>query len=293
MARFGRVVTAMVTPFDDNLRLDLEAAASLATWLVDNGSDALVLAGSTGEGSTLSDGEKLDLFRCVKESVSVPVIAATGTNDTAHSVHLTHEAVRLGVDGLLVVTPYYVRPSQAGLINHFRMVAEAAEGTPILLYDIPIRTGRKIEAESIVELSEVENIVGVKDAASSPAESVRWAAHTPDDFELYSGDDNQTLPFLAVGAVGVISVSGHWCGRLIGEMIAAFEKGDVTEARRINERLLPSWLFNSSDAGPNPQPVKAMLRTLGHAVGQCRPPMGPDDPPGLEDRAREVLATLA
>lgn len=293
MARFGKVVTAMVTPFDDGLRLDLDQASSLAKWLADNGSDSIVLAGSTGEGSTLSDGEKLDLFRCVKESVTVPVIAATGTNDTAHTVHLTKEAVRIGVDGLLVVTPYYNRPSQVGLVNHFRTVADAASGTPILLYDIPIRTGRKIDTETIIELANEPNIVGVKDAAASPAESVRWASRTPDDFELYSGDDNQTLPFLAVGAVGIISVSAHWCGVQIGEMIAAFERGDVAAARAINATLLDSWMFNGSDAGPNPLPVKAMCRVLGHAVGQCRPPMGPDDPPGLEDRAREVLAALA
>ncbi len=292
MARFGRVITAMVTPFDHDLRLDLDAAGSLAKWLADNGSDGIVVAGSTGEGSALSDGEKLDLYRVVKESVSVPVIAATGTSDTAHTVHLTKEAVRLGVDGLLVVTPYYNRPSQAGLLNHFRTVAAAAGDTPILLYDIPIRTGRKVDAATIIELSSVPNIVGVKDAAGNPAESVRWAARTPDDFELYSGDDNQTLPFLAVGAVGVISVSAHWAGVQIGEMIAAFERGDHAAATALNAQLLDSWLFNGSDAAPNPLPVKAMCRVLGHPVGQCRPPMGPDDPDGLQDRAREVLAGL-
>jgi 4-hydroxy-tetrahydrodipicolinate synthase len=292
MARFGRVVTAIVTPFDDSLRVDLDAAASLAKHLAENGTDGIVVAGSTGEGSALSDGEKLDLFRAIKDSVSIPVVASTGTNDTAHSVHLTKEAVRLGVDGLLVVTPYYNRPSQAGLLNHFKSVADAAGDVPILLYDIPIRTGRKIETDTIIELASVPNIVGVKDAASNPAESARWAARTPDDFELYSGDDNQTLPFLAVGAVGVISVSAHWCGTQIGEMIAAFESGDHAEAQAIHATLLDSWAFNGSDAGPNPLPVKAMCRVLGHAVGQCRPPMGPDDPPGLEDRAREVLAAL-
>ena len=291
--RFGRVVTAMVTPFDDDLRLDLEAAAALARWLSDNGSEGLVVSGTTGEGPTLSDGEKLDLFRAVREVVTVPVIAGTTTYDTAHSVHLTSEAARLGVDGVLAVTPYYNRPSQANLVHHFRAVAEAASGLPVILYDIPFRTGRKIEADTIVELAKVPNIVGVRDAAGNPAESVRWVSATPDDFELYSGDDNQTLPFLSVGAVGVISVSAHWAGVQIGEMISAFGKGDVDEARRLNERLLPSWLFNSSDASPNPAPTKAMMRTLGLRVGRCRPPMGPDEPPGLEDRAREVYAALA
>jgi 4-hydroxy-tetrahydrodipicolinate synthase len=284
---------AMVTPFDDELRVDLDAAATLARWLVDHGCDGLVVAGTTGEGPTLSDGEKLDLFRAVREAVTVPVIAGTTTYDTAHSQHLTKEAVRLGIDGVLAVTPYYNRPSQANLVHHFNAVAEAAGDVPVILYDIPVRTGRKIEAETIIELSKTSNIVGVKDAAGNPADAVRWVSATPDDFELYSGDDNQTLPFLSVGAVGVISVSAHWAGVQIGEMISAFGKGDVEAARRLNERLLPSWLFNTSDACPSPAPTKAMLRTLGLPVGQCRPPMGPEDPPGLEDRAREVYAGLA
>lgn len=291
-ARFGRVVTAMVTPFDDNLRVDLDGAGLLAKWLADNGTDGLVIAGTTGEGPTLSDGEKLDLFRAVREAVSIPVIAGTGTYDTAHSVHLTKEAVQLGVDGVLAVTPYYNRPSQANLVHHFRAIAAAAAGTPVMLYDIPIRTGRKIEAETIIELSSTPNIVAVKDAAGNPAESVRWMRATPDDFELYSGDDNQTLPFLAVGAVGVVSVSAHWAGTHIGEMITSFQKGDLDAARRINERLVPTWLYNSSDASPSPAPTKAMLRTLGLPVGRCRPPMGPEEPSDLEDRARAVLAEL-
>lgn len=293
MARFGRVVTAMVTPFDDDLRLDLDAAAELARWLVDHGSDGLVVSGTTGEGPTLSDGEKLDLFRAVRGAVDVPVVAGTGTYDTAHSVHLTKEAVRLGIDGVLAVTPYYNRPSQANLLHHFNAIADAAGDIPVMLYDIPVRTGRKIDTETIIELASTPNIVAVKDAAGNPAESVRWTSATPDDFELYSGDDNQTLPFLAVGAVGVVSVSAHWAGVQIGEMIAAFEKGDHDLARRLNEKLLPTWLFNSSDAAPNPAPSKAMLRTLGLRVGRCRPPMGPDEPADLEDRARAVHASLA
>jgi 4-hydroxy-tetrahydrodipicolinate synthase len=291
--RFGRVVTAMVTPFDDDLRLDLDASAELAKWLADNGTDGLVIAGTTGEGPTLSDGEKLDLFRAVREAVTIPVIAGTGTYDTAHSVHLTKETVRLGVDAVLAVTPYYNRPSQANLVHHFTAIANAAGDVPVVLYDIPIRTGRKIEAETIVELSKVSNIVAVKDAAGNPAESVRWVRETPDEFELYSGDDNQTLPFLAVGAVGVVSVSAHWAGVQIGEMISSFLKGDVESARRANEQLLPTWLFNGSDASPSPAPTKAMMRTLGLPVGHARPPMGPDEPADLEEQARKVYAALA
>lgn len=292
MARFGRVITAMVTPFDEGLRLDLDASAKVARWLTEHGSDGLVVAGTTGEGPTLSDGEKLDLFRAVRDAVDVPVIAGSSTYDTAHSVHLTKEAVRLGVDAVLAVVPYYNKPSQRNLVHHFNAIADAAGDVPVILYDVPHRTSRRLDAETIIELSTTPNIVAVKDAASDPAGSVRWRAETPDEFEMYSGDDNQTLPFLAVGAVGVISVSAHWAGVQIGEMIEAFQKGDLDRARRLNERLLPTYAFNSSDDAPSPAPSKAMMRALGLPVGQCRPPMGPDDPPGLEDRAREVLASL-
>jgi 4-hydroxy-tetrahydrodipicolinate synthase len=193
---------------------------------------------------------------------------------------------------VLLVTPYYNRPPQAGLEAHFRAIA-AATDLPVVLYDIPVRTGRKIETDVILRLvREVPNVVGVKDAAGDPAESARLIAEAPGDFELYSGDDAMTLPLLAVGAVGVISVASHWVGRQLGEMLSAFEKGDVATATRINAGLIPSYDFESSLDAPNPIPTKAMLRVLGLPVGQCRLPMGPA-PEGLEDRARAVLADLA
>ena len=293
MARFGRVLTAMVTPFDDDLRLDLEAAAALARWLSEHGSDGLVVSGTTGEGPTLSDGEKLDLFRAVREVVTIPVIAGTGTNDTAHSTHLTKEAVHLGVDGVLVVTPYYNRPSQAGVYSHFRAVAEAAAGTPVVLYDIAFRTGRPITTDTLLSLArDVPNIVAVKDASRDIPQAAARVANAPAGFEVYSGDDNDTLPILSVGGVGIISVAAHWAGPLFGEMVAAYEKGDADSARATNARLIESCQFESGDLAPNPLPTKAMMRTLGHAVGRCRPPMGPDEPDGLEDRARQVYANL-
>jgi 4-hydroxy-tetrahydrodipicolinate synthase len=291
--RFGTVLTAMVTPFDDELALDCDAAATVARWLVDHGSDGLVVAGTTGEGPTLSDGEKLDLFRAVRAAVDVPVIAGTGTYDTAHSVHLTKEAVRLGVDGILAVTPYYNKPSQANLVHHFNTIAGAAGDTPVMVYDVPHRTSRRLDAETIIELAKTPNIVAVKDAASDPAGSVRWRMETPDEFEMYRGDDNQTLQFLAVGAVGVVSVSAHWAGVQIGELIAAFQKGDLELARRLNEKLQATYAFNSSDEAPSPAPSKAMLRMLGLPVGRPRPPMGPHEPADLEDRARKVFEALA
>jgi 4-hydroxy-tetrahydrodipicolinate synthase len=287
----GRVATAMVTPFDDRGELDLDAAVELAAWLVENGSDALVLAGTTGESPTLTESEELILFRTVREAVPVPVVAGAGSNSTATAVEQTRRATETGVDAILSVTPYYNRPSQAGLEAHFRAVA-AATDLPVILYDIPARTGRKIATETILRLAhEVPNITGLKDAAGDPAETARLIAEAPSGFEVYSGDDPLTLPLLALGAVGVISVASHWVGRQMGEMIDAFHKGDVATARRINAGLLASYDFESGDDAPNPIPTKMLLRVLGLKVGECRPPMGPA-PEGLADRARKVLEDL-
>lgn len=291
MARFGRVLTAMVTPFGADGRVDLDGAASLARWLVEQGNDGLVVTGTTGEASVLTDDEQVEVWRAVRAAVDVPLVAGSGTNDTRHAAELTAKADAAGLDGVLVVTPYYNRPSQAGIEAHFRRVA-AATRLPVILYDIPVRTGRKISHDVLVRLArEVPNIVGVKDAAGDPAASARLLAEAPDDFELYSGDDSLTLPLLAVGAVGVIGVCTHWAAGPMGEMIAAFERGDVAEARRINARLLESYDFETGDAAPNPIPAKAMLRALGQPAGQCRLPMG-DAPAGLEDRALEVWKNL-
>jgi len=291
-ATFGRVITAMVTPFDDRGDLDLDAATELAGWLVENGSDGLVLCGTTGESPTLTESEELVLFRTVRAAVTVPVIAGAGSNSTATAVEQTKRASELGVDAILSVTPYYNRPSQAGLEGHFRAVA-AATDLPVIIYDIPVRTGRKIETDTLLTLAhDVANIVAVKDAAGDPAETARLIARAPSAFEVYSGDDACTLPLLAVGAVGVISVASHWVGRQMAEMVDAFIKGDVDAARRINAELIPSYDYESSPDAVNPVPTKTMLRVLGLKVGECRPPMGPP-PDDLEDRARRVLDGLA
>ncbi len=291
MARFGAVVTAMVTPFHGEGALDLDGAVALARWLADHGSDGLVLAGTTGEGSTLTDDEKLDLWRAVADAVTIPVIANTGSNDTAHSVHLTRQAADCGAAGVLAVTPYYNRPSQAGIEAHFRAVA-AATDLPVLLYDIPVRSGRKISHDAMVRLAlDVPNMAGVKDAAADVAATARLLAAVPDRFEVYSGNDDHTLALVALGAVGVVGVATHWCGVEMGELIAAVGKGDLSHARELNGRLLESFLFETGDAAPNPIPAKAMMRALGLAVGECRLPMGAA-PEGLEDRAREVYANL-
>ncbi|HUZ09206.1 MAG TPA: 4-hydroxy-tetrahydrodipicolinate synthase [Acidimicrobiales bacterium] len=287
----GAVVTAMVTPFDEEGALDLGAAVELARWLVEHGSDGLVLAGTTGEGPVLSDAERADLWRAVAEAVTVPVVAGAGTNDTRHSIELVRTAAQIGLDGVLVVTPYYNRPSQAGLFDHFRAVAEAS-ALPVVLYDIPARTGRRIATDTLLRLAhEVPNIVALKDAAGDVAGSARLMAEAPARFEVYSGDDAQTLPLLAVGAVGVVSVASHWAGIELGQVVGAFAKGDVNGARTANARLIESYAFESSDEFPNPLPAKAACRVLGLAVGQCRPPMGAA-PAVLDDRAREVLGRL-
>ncbi|MDP1805707.1 MAG: dihydrodipicolinate synthase family protein, partial [Acidimicrobiales bacterium] len=227
----------------------------------------------------------------VAETVTIPVIANTGSNDTAHSVHLTRQAAGLGAAGVLAVTPYYNRPSQTGLEAHFRAIAEATE-LPVMLYDIPVRSGRKISHDVMVRLAHgVPNMAGVKDAAADVAATARLLAAVPGSFEVYSGNDDHTLALLALGAVGVVGVATHWVGLEMAEMIAAAAKGDLPHAREINGRLLESFLFETGDAAPNPIPAKAMMRTLGVPVGECRLPMGPA-PSGLEDRAREVYAHL-
>lgn len=293
MARFGRVASPMVTPFDDELRLDLHAAAAYARWLVEEqANDGLVVCGTTGESATLTDSEKLDLIRAVSEAVTVPVVAGTSSNDTAHSVELTRRAAGCGAAGVLAVTPYYNRPSQAGLEAHFRAVAGATP-LPVMLYDIPFRTGRKVASDVLLRLArEVPNIVSVKDSAGDPAATARLVAEAPGGFEVYSGEDGLNLPLLAVGAVGLVGVAAQWAGPLMVELVTCYEKGDVDGARAANARLLPSYAFESGDDAPNPVPAKAILRAMGQPVGRTRPPMGPD-PEDLDDRAAHVLAGLA
>jgi 4-hydroxy-tetrahydrodipicolinate synthase len=291
MARFGTVLTAMITPFDQAGELDYDVAGRLAQWLVAQGNQGVVVAGTTGESPTITHAEQVRLFQVVRQTVSVPVVVGVGSNSTRESLELAEAAAEARVDGLLVVTPYYNRPSQAGLTAHFRAVAEATD-LPVMLYDIPVRTGRKIETETLLDLAHtVPNIVALKDAAANPAETARLIAEAPAHFEVYSGDDSLTLPLLSVGAVGLVGVCTHWCAAEMAEMVAAYQKGDVDRARQLNTLMLDSYDFETGLAAPNPVPSKAMLRTLGWAVGECRPPMGPT-PDGLEERARSVYAHL-
>ena len=290
-ARFGRVLTAMVTPFHDDGALDLDGAVALARWLVDHGSDGLVLAGTTGEAPTLSDEEKVDLWAAVRGAVDVPLVAGTGTYDTRHTCELSERAAVTGVDALLVVTPYYSKPSQAGIDAHFRAAAGATD-LPVIIYDIPPRSIRKIETPLLLELAnDVPTIAGLKDAAGNPGETARVVAGAPDDFVVYSGDDAMTLPLLAVGAVGIIGTGTHWFGEVMGELIGAFEKGDHDRARELNASLFDSYVYESREVAQFAQCVKTALRVMGRPVGPCRLPIGPE-PEGLEDDARRVLEGL-
>lgn len=291
MARFGRVLSAMVTPFGADGALDLDVARQLAKHLQHQGHDGLVIAGTTGEAPVLTDDERLSLFAAVIEAVDIPVVAGTGTNDTAHSVHLTREAAALGAAGVLAVCPYYNRPSQAGIEAHMRAIA-AASDLPVMVYDIPVRSGRKINTDVLLRLArEVPNVLALKDAAGHPGETARLISMAPAGYEVYSGDDVFTLPLMASGIVGTVGVATHWTGPDHQEMFDLWDKGDVAGARAVNARLLESFAFETGDDAPNPIPTKAMMRHLGFAVGQARLPMG-DAPEFVERRAPEVWANL-
>ena len=291
MAIFGEVLTAMITPFDENGDVNVDEAIRLAQWLQANGNDGLVLTGTTGESSTLTDDEKMMLWEAVSAAVTIPVVAGTGSNDTLHSVNLTRQASTLGVAGILAVCPYYNRPSQAGIAAHISAMATATT-LPVIVYDIPVRTGRKINTTTLLSLAaDNANIRGVKDAAGNPAETAVLMARAPQGFELYSGDDGLTLAFLAYGGVGVIGVATHWSGTDHKEMITAFKKGDIAAAIAINNRLVESFSFETGDEAPNPLPTKAMMQLLGFNVGPARLPMGAP-PEFVFEKAKIVLDNL-
>lgn len=275
--RFGHVVTAMVTPFNSDGSVNFDRAAELARYLTSHGSDGLVVAGSTGEGTALSDEEKLELFRVVASAVTVPVLAGSTSSDTARSVALTAAASTTGVAGILCTTPAYARPSQAGIAAHFSAVAEATD-LPIMLYDIPSRAGRKIAADTAISVVRRHaHVVALKDASGDLAGAAHVKAQLGDGFDLYSGDDALTLPFISVGAIGVVSVAAHWAGLEFGALVRAALSGDWSTARLINEQLRDSCAFEGNDMYPNPIPSKAAMRYLGINVGECRLPLGDAD----------------
>jgi len=286
----GRVITALATPFGPDGALDLDGAGALARHVVASGSQGLVIGGTTGESPTLRDGELWDLVTAVREAVPSPtrIVVGTGTNDTARSVERTRRAVELGADGVLVVTPYYNRPSQTGLVAHFSAVASVTE-LPVLLYDIPSRTGREIDVETLVTLSRIPNIIGVKDAtgrADKAADVIVATRGAPGGFDVWSGADEVNLPLLSVGAVGVVSVAAHLAGPEIAEMVAVHAT-DPVRARELHLACMP--LHRALFLEPNPGPLKAALAARGLPSGPVRLPLAEV---GDEVRAR-VIDTLS
>jgi 4-hydroxy-tetrahydrodipicolinate synthase len=291
-ARFGEVITAMVTPFDRDGSVNLKGVRRLAAHLVDHGSDGLVVCGTTGESPTLDGDEKLAMFENVAEEVGdrAAVIAGTGTYDTAESLALTREAAERGADAALVVTPYYSRPPQNALQAHFEAVADGS-AIPLILYDIPGRTGRRIERDTMVALAGHERIVAVKDAVGDPGETARLRADLDaaghQELEIYSGDDGVVLPHLAAGAVGVISVCSHLVGERIKEMFGAWNRGDVAGARRIYLELVPLFAVIMG-VTTSPIPVKAAVAMLGIEVGDPRLPLVA----ATEEQTRAIRAAM-
>ena len=281
----GSVITAMVTPFQADGSVDLERFRELATHLVETGSDGLVVCGTTGESPTLTDEEKLALFRTAVETVGgrATVMAGTGTYDTAHSVHLTRQATELGVDAVLVVTPYYNKPPQRAIVRHFEEIAGATH-LPVVAYNIPGRVVVNIEPATIARLAQIENVVAVKQALDDPEQARFIAEETR--LDLYSGDDPNTFAFLELGAVGVVSVTSHLWGPQIAEMIRRHREGDVDGARAIHEELEPSYELLRIQV--NPIPIKAALNLAGHAVGGHRLPMVEPD----EDELAQIRSCL-
>ena len=270
---FGRMLTAMVTPFDKNLEVNYDMAAKLAEYLLEQGNDGIVVNGTTGESPTLNDDEKVQMFRTVKQTVGerAVVIAGTGSNNTHHSIELTQKAAECGVDGIMLVVPYYSKPSQEGLYQHFKTVA-AATDLPIILYNIPGRCGTNLAPETVVRLAnDVPNIVAFKEASGNLDQSARLKTMCTADFAIYSGDDSLTLPILSIGGAGIISVVAHVAGKDLRKMVDAYFAGNVAEAQEINMKLYD--IFKTMFITSNPVPVKYALNRIGINVGGVRLPL--------------------
>lgn len=286
MPLFGRVSTAMVTPFDSKGHIDFIKTTQLINYLIANGTESLVVSGTTGESPALSREEKIALFQHVVKVVDkrVPVIAGTGGNNTYASVELTKKAEQLGVDAIMVVGPYYNKPNQEGLYQHFKEIANSTS-LPVMVYNIPSRSAVNIEPETIIRLSEISNIVAVKEASGNLNAMTKIIANTPEDFALYSGDDGMTLPVLSIGGAGVISVASHIIGNEMQEMVQAFLNGELEKAAKLHQSLLP--IMEGLFKAPNPAPVKTALQIKGLNVGSVRLPLVP-----LTEQERNLLIGL-
>ncbi|EIT85133.1 dihydrodipicolinate synthase [Fictibacillus macauensis ZFHKF-1] len=286
MMHFGKVSTAMVTPFDSKGNIDFQKTTKLINYLIEHGSDSLVIAGTTGESPTLSNEEKLALFRHAVKVVDkrVPVIAGTGSNNTKASIELSQKAEQAGVDAIMIVAPYYNKPSQEGIIAHFQAIAKAVT-LPIMAYNVPGRTVVSMTPETVVALAKLPNVIAVKEAGGNLGDMSQIIEQTPEDFNLYSGDDGLTLPALAVGASGIVSVASHVIGDEMQAMIAHFESGQVKEAAALHRKLLP--VMDELFKAPSPAPVKTALQLRGLDVGSVRLPLLP-----LNQEQRTALSTV-
>ena len=287
MAKLGRLLTAMVTPFTEEGEVDYERAKKLALALLRSGSDGLVISGTTGESPTLSREEKVRLFAEIKEAVGGKgsVVAGTGNYSTRESIELTREAERVGVDAVLLVVPYYNKPTQQGLLEHFKAIASSTS-LPCILYNVPSRTITSLSVDTVVKLSQIDNIVGLKEASGNLSQAAELLSQVKQDFLLYSGNDGDTFPLLCLGGYGVISVASHLVGEQIKQMIEKAVSGEVEEASAIHRNLLP--LFKALFILSNPIPVKYALNRVGFKVGPTRLPLTPPD----EKAAASISETL-
>lgn len=288
---FGRVLAAMVTPFSSDGNVNYQVAEKLAAHLIENGNDGLVICGTTGESPTLSWQEEYELFQVVQKAVGskAKIIAGTGSNSTSEAIAATQKAAKLGLDGTLQVVPYYNKPPQAGLYNHFKAIAQACPDLPIMLYNIPSRTGRNLEAETVAKLAQISNIVAIKEASGDLEQAYQIRSLTPSSFAIYSGEDVLTLPLLTAGAVGVVSVASHLVGKQMQEMITAYCQGNNHIAQAIQIKLLP--LFKVLFSTTNPIPIKKALNLQGWNVGGLRSPLNELES-NLVEQLKQVLKEL-
>ncbi len=273
MVDFGNVITAMVTPFKEDGSVNYDVAEKLAVHLAQNGTDTFIVCGTTGESPSMTWDEEYQLFKCVLQAVSgkAKVIAGCGSNSTKEAVAATQEAAKMGVHGSLQVVPYYNKPPQAGLYRHFQAIAEAVPELPLLLYNVPGRTGQNLQPQTVARLAEIDNIIGIKESTGNIDQASQMRRLTPPEFQIYSGDDYMTLPLLSIGANGIVSVASHLVGLQLQQMIQAFKDGKVQTATDIHLKLFP--LFKILFATANPIPVKAALNLQGWDVGSTRLPL--------------------
>ena len=289
---FGQVLTAMVTPFTAEGEVNYPVAEKLADYLVNNGTETVVVCGTTGESPTLTWEEEYELFQVVQKAVGNrgKVMAGTGSNSTHEAIAATTKAAKLGLDGSLQVVPYYSKPPQEGLYRHFSAIAQATPDLPMMLYNIPGRTGKNLEVETVAKLAKLDNIVAIKEASADLDQVSEIRTVTPPEFGIYSGDDSLTLPLLAVGGTGVVSIASHLVGLQLQEMITAFKNGKLETAQRYHLQLFP--LFRGLFLSTNPIPVKTALKLQGWDVGTLRSPLS-ELSPDLETKLKDVLANLS